>query len=203
MRETNVKTLNAGWQKRDPSKESVRSTDSHRIAFLLEFAQWLIDWQAMGQSATSLTQETFQCAIQTAQTLPKFAVYLIKKRGYKFVLLWNSNSQISSKGPSDVTNAFKSKMVKWLSCCYNYNWSIFLFPVVSCIMSSGLHIIQLNIQTKANAAEITRATINYSCIIWDQSNEFVHAINLKSKWNDSMVHNDGNAQVDRPTSTSQ
>ena len=105
VRETNVKTLNAGWQKRDPSKESVRSTDSHRIAFLLEFAQWLIDWQAMGQSATSLTQETFQCAIQTAQTLPKFAVYLIKKRGYKFVLLWNSNSQISSKGPSDVTDS--------------------------------------------------------------------------------------------------
>ena len=62
-------------------------------SLISDFAVWLKEWQSTGEKGSSLSRETFQCAIQTSTAIPSLVKYLLEeKEGLSFILLGKFNS---------------------------------------------------------------------------------------------------------------
>merc|ERR1712226_325866 len=93
----NVNELTHGQRKRDPTREPIRSEDSESIKFLKKFGDYLKGWMEQeekknkkggegGGFKNSLSRETFQSMIQTSYAVAEASVYLLKEKGFNFVL---------------------------------------------------------------------------------------------------------------------
>ena len=77
-----------GVQKRDASKDPIRSIDDEQLRFLSDFAEHLRNWKAMPNSAEiGLTSQTFTALIQTSVALVQLAKYCLQDLGFHYVLL--------------------------------------------------------------------------------------------------------------------
>ena len=82
---TNVKTPMLGIKKRDPSRQPITTVNDEKIQFLLDFANWLKEWE---ESKTSgLSKETFLAVKQTSLALAMLAKYLLQHCNFRYVLL--------------------------------------------------------------------------------------------------------------------
>jgi len=86
----NVKSSAKGKQKRDVTKDPVRSSLDWKLDFLRECAEFLLRWE---QSKTAgLTRETFLALRHTCLALADCASYLLDRRGLNYVLLGHLQS---------------------------------------------------------------------------------------------------------------
>jgi hypothetical protein len=88
----NVRSTTIGLKKRDELKKPVTATNCDQIQYLEAFGAWLRQWKETAGKKTSLTRETLFCAIQTSQSLPLLAKYLLTKKEFNFVLLGKISS---------------------------------------------------------------------------------------------------------------
>jgi hypothetical protein len=87
-----VRTLSIGPRKRDDSKRAISASQCDQLAFLDKFCDWLEQWKCLKEKKTSLSSETFLCAMQTSSTLPKVARMLLEEKNLSFVLLGKFSS---------------------------------------------------------------------------------------------------------------
>jgi hypothetical protein len=88
----NVRTTSLGMKKRDDMRRPIIASDTSRPDFLRRFCTWLKEWQSKSVCETSLSRETFTCAIQTGTALPDLAAYLLEVKEFRYVLLGKINS---------------------------------------------------------------------------------------------------------------
>ena len=81
----NVKSCTKGKRKRDYTMDPVKSSLDWKLSFLREFADFLSRWESTGRAG--LTRETFLALRHTCLVLADCASYLLDRRGFKFVLL--------------------------------------------------------------------------------------------------------------------
>ena len=88
----NVRTTSIGYKKRNEFKKPIRDAQCKNLQFLEEFSSWLCDWKSDNCRKSSLSLETFTCAIQTAKSMPELVIFLLREKGLKYVLLGKINS---------------------------------------------------------------------------------------------------------------
>lgn len=87
-----VRNMSVGFHKRNESKKPVTQQCPEQLHFLEDFAQWLKQWQTSASKKTSLSSETFFCALQTSLSLPSLAKYLLQEKSLNYVLLGKVSS---------------------------------------------------------------------------------------------------------------
>ena len=84
----NVRSACVGVREGDKDKEPISNEKCQQIRFLNTFAAWLKEWSIMPASSKSaLSKETFECAIQTSEALPKLCENLLTEKKFDYVLL--------------------------------------------------------------------------------------------------------------------
>ena len=82
----NVKTAFYGQQARDEKRDPIRSNDrTESLIYLQNFCNWLNQWKNTA-GMRGLSDQTFQAAIQTAQTFPPMITYLFDTNNLDYVL---------------------------------------------------------------------------------------------------------------------
>ena len=79
--------LYLGKRKTDPSRDAITLENFENADFLQDFADWLEIWQiSSAKTPYGLTSDTFFTAIHTSRGLRLLADYLLKVKGFKYVL---------------------------------------------------------------------------------------------------------------------
>ena len=94
----NVAAKNTGIMKRDDTKKPVTLADLENNKYLRNFADWLTNWKEKGEKTSSLSADTFATAIHTSKTLPDLSEYLIRERGFEYVLYRHINQDCLEGG---------------------------------------------------------------------------------------------------------
>ena len=81
----NAKTTFYGQQARDERRDPIRRNRTESIIYLQNFCNWLKQWKNTA-GMRGLSDQTFEPAIQTAQTFPPMITYLFDTKNLDYVL---------------------------------------------------------------------------------------------------------------------
>ncbi|MCP4120076.1 MAG: hypothetical protein GY737_32715 [Desulfobacteraceae bacterium] len=81
----NVNSSCVGKRKRDIERDPVRSSEDWKLQFLLEFVQFLDEWESSGD--VGLSKETLFAVRHTLTALVEMSRFMVDKLGFNYILL--------------------------------------------------------------------------------------------------------------------
>ena len=90
----NAKNVDMSKRKRNPSMSVVHDTSSNQLSFLLDFLNWICEWERISKKnkCGGLSSETFFCLRQTALALRGITFYLLEEKYLDYVCMGKLSS---------------------------------------------------------------------------------------------------------------